>query len=94
VVYRADRGPGPEAGSAELRGAGAVAGQAMAFSQAGLLIRRVLINGTPGIISSRDGQPFSVVGFTVTDGKITELDILMDPVRLQRLDLSAVDDRG
>ena len=92
VVYRADRGPEPAAGSVELRGAADVARQAMVFSQQGLLIRPVLINGTPGIISSRNGQPFSVIGFTVTDGKITEIDILMDPDRLQRLDLSALDD--
>jgi RNA polymerase sigma-70 factor, ECF subfamily len=93
VVYRADRGPEPEAGSVELRGAADVARQAAAFSQSGLLIRPVLINGTPGIISSRDGQPFSVIGFTVTDGKITDIDILMDPDRLQQLDLSALDNR-
>jgi RNA polymerase sigma factor (sigma-70 family) len=90
VVYRADRGPEPAAGSVELRGAADVARQAAAFSQSGLLITRVLINGAPGIISRRDGQPFSVIGFTVTDGKITEIDILMDPERLRQLDLSAV----
>ena len=93
VVYRVDRGPRPEAGSAERRGARDVASQAVAFSQAGLLIRPALINGAPGIISSRAGQPFSVIGFTVTDGKITEIDILMDPDRLQKLDLSDLDDQ-
>src|SRR5215472_13436990 len=91
VVYRADRGPQPAAGSVELRGAADVARQAMVFSQQGLLIRPALINGTPGIVSSRDGQPFSVIGFTVTDGKITEIDILIDPERLRQLDLSALD---
>jgi RNA polymerase sigma factor (sigma-70 family) len=93
VVYRADRGPQAAAGSAELRGAADVARQAAAFSQPGLLITPVLINGAPGIISSRDRQPFSVIGFTVTDGKITEIDILMDPERLRQLDLSALDDQ-
>ena len=93
VVYRADRGPEPEAGSVELRGARDVASQALAFSQPGLHVKPALINGTPGIISSRDGQPFSVIGFTVTGGKITEIDILMDPDRLRQLDLSALDDQ-
>ena len=50
----------------ELRGARDVASQALAFSQPGLHVEPALINGTPGIISSRDGQPFSVIGFTVT----------------------------
>ena len=34
-----------------------------------------------------------MIGFTVTDGKITEIDILMDPDRLQKLDLSGLDDQ-
>jgi RNA polymerase sigma factor (sigma-70 family) len=91
VLYRADRGP--EAGSVERRGAADVARQAAAFSQRGLLVKRVLINGTPGIMSSRDGQPFSVIGFTVIAGKITEIDILMDPERLRQLDLRALGDQ-
>src|SRR5215469_3005578 len=88
VVYRADRGPG--LAPVQLRGAAAVAGQAMAFSQAGMLVRPALINGTPGVISSRDGQPFSLLAFTVTAGRITEIDILMDADRLRQLDLSAL----
>jgi RNA polymerase sigma factor (sigma-70 family) len=91
VVYRADHGPATAGGLAEVRGAAAVARQALAFSRPGLLIVPALINGTPGVISSRDGQPFSVVGFTVTAGKITEIDILLDQDRLQQLDLSALD---
>jgi len=91
VVYRADRGAAA-GGSVEVRGAGTVAGQAAAFSQRGLLIRPVLINGTPGVISSRDGRPVSVIGFTVTAGKITEIDIIVDPDRLRQLDLSALGD--
>jgi RNA polymerase sigma-70 factor (ECF subfamily) len=90
VVYRADRGPGPAGGYVELHGAATVAGQALTFSQPGLLTRPVLVNGTPGVISSRDGQPFSVLSFTVIAAKITEIDILMDPDRLQQLDLSAL----
>jgi RNA polymerase sigma factor (sigma-70 family) len=91
VVYRADRGP--RLGSVKLRGAAAVAAQAMAFSPTGVLVKRALINGTPGVVSSRDGQPFSLIAFTVTAGQITEIDILMDPDRLRQLDLSALDDR-
>jgi len=93
VVYRADRGPGPAGGAVELRGAAAVARQAAAFSQPGLVVRPALVNGMPGIVSGRDGQPFSVIGFTVTDGKITEIDVLLDPDRLRQLDLSALDDQ-
>lgn len=91
VAYRADHGP--VRGLVQLRGAAAVARQAVAFSQPDVLVRPALINGAPGIVSTRDGQPFSVIGFTVTAGKITEIDILLDPDRLRRLDLSALDDQ-
>ena len=33
---------------------------------------------------------FSVLGFTIAGGKIVEIDILADPERLSRLDLSAI----
>jgi hypothetical protein len=32
------------------------------------------------------------MGFTVSGGRIVEIDILADPERLSRLDLSALDD--
>jgi hypothetical protein len=43
------------------------------------------------IVSIRDGQPFSVGGVTVRGGKIVEIDILADPARLRRLDLTILD---
>jgi len=33
----------------------------------------------------------SVIGFTIADGKVVEMDILADPDRLNRLDLSAIE---
>ncbi len=84
VVLRADVG----AGSREVRGAETVAGQAIGFSRLGLLIHPALVNGVPGAVSTRDGEPFSVGGFTVRNGKIVEMHILADPERLRRLDLS------
>jgi RNA polymerase sigma factor (sigma-70 family) len=89
VVLRADVGPLP--GSREVRGAEAVAGQALSFSQAGLVLRPALINGAAGIVSTRDGKPFSVGGFTIRNRRIVALDILADPERLRRLDLTILD---
>ena len=54
----------------------------------GLIVRPGLVNGAAGIVSWRpDGQPFSVIGFTVAHGKIVEIDVLADPERLRRLNL-------
>ena len=86
VVLRTDFGPG--AVSEEVRGAEAVASQARAFGLRGLVTHTVLINGAIGIVATRDGQPFSVGGLIVRNGRIVEIDFLLDPERLARLDLS------
>src|SRR5215208_3654433 len=81
------------AASREVRGAHAVAEQARAFSRLGRFSRRALVNGVAGIVSRAPGGPtFSVMGFTVARGKITEIDILADPERLRLLDLTFLDD--
>ncbi|HEX4034075.1 MAG TPA: hypothetical protein VHX66_06495 [Solirubrobacteraceae bacterium] len=90
VVLRADRGPSRH--SREVHGAQTVASQALLFSQDGLTLRRALINGAAGIVSLRDGRPFSLGAFSVRAGKIVEIDFLTDPERLARLDLSVLGD--
>jgi RNA polymerase sigma-70 factor (ECF subfamily) len=91
VVLRADLGPLPAGGSRQVRGAAAVASQALTYSRLGLLMQPALINGAVGMVSRRDGQPFSVGGVTVRDRKIVAIDILADPARLRQLDLTVLD---
>jgi RNA polymerase sigma factor (sigma-70 family) len=91
VVLRADLGPAVPGGSREVRGAAAVARQALTYSVLGLVVRPALVNGVAGAVSTRDGQPFSVGGITVRGGKIVAIDILADPERLRRLDLTILD---
>ena len=93
IVLRADGGALAGA-SRVVRGATAVAGQAEAFSfsKLGLSIEIVLVNGNVGLLARRpDGRLFSVIGFTIANGKIAEMNILADPDRLSRLDLSAIE---
>jgi RNA polymerase sigma factor (sigma-70 family) len=93
IVLRADGGALAGA-SRVVRGATAVAGQAEAFSfsKLGLSIEIVLVNGNVGLLARRpDGRLFSVIGFTIAKGKIAEMNILADPDRLSRLDLSAIE---
>jgi len=89
VVLRVDFGPQGE--SLEVRGADVVAGQASSFGQMGLLIRPAIVNGVAGAVSMLDGEPFSVGALTVREGRVVEIDILADPVRLQQLDLTILD---
>jgi len=90
VVLRADGGASGL--SREVRGARNVAGQASTWSRVDLSLRRALINGAAGIVSLREGRPFSVGAITVRDGRIVEIDILADPERLRRLDFSMLED--
>ncbi len=89
VVLRADFGPAR--GSRAMRGAAAVASQALGYARIGLDIRPALINGVAGVVAFRHGQPFSIGAVTVRNGKIVELDFLGDPERLRELDLTILD---
>ena len=51
-----------------------------------------MVNGSIGIVTRRpDGRLFAVGGFTIAGGRIVEINILADPERLSRLDLSALE---
>ena len=89
VVLRQDFGP--VGGSREMRGAAAVASQALSYAQIGLEVRPALINGVAGAVAFRNGQPFSIGAVTVRNGKIVELDFLADQERLRELDLTILD---
>ncbi len=91
VVVRADVGAVPAGASREVRGARAVARQALSFSRVAGFARPALVNGAAGVVSlAPDGRPFSVMGFTVRHGKIVEIYILADPARLRQLDLAVL----
>ncbi|GES28557.1 RNA polymerase sigma factor SigJ [Streptomyces angustmyceticus] len=92
VVLRADAGDAPEGVSKLVRGARAVIEQALTFSRVAAFARPALVNGAPGLVTARGGRPFSVMGFTVAHGRIIEINILADPARLSRLDLTLLDD--
>jgi RNA polymerase sigma factor (sigma-70 family) len=89
VVLRADLGPAVE--SREVRGAEAIARQAVTYVRLGLAMELALINGAVGLVTRRDGELFSVGGFTVTGDRIVAMDILADPARLRELDLTVLE---
>ena len=81
VVARPDTG-------AVVRGAKALATNAITFARYASAGRLALVNGVPGLISMDGERLRSVVAFTIRGGKVTALDILADPDRLARLDIS------
>jgi RNA polymerase sigma-70 factor (ECF subfamily) len=91
IVLRSDGGAlHPD--SLVVRGAEAVAARAMTFAGLSPFVRPALVNGAAGVVVAPQGRPFSVMGFTVRDGKIVEIDALADRERLAELDLSILDD--
>jgi RNA polymerase sigma-70 factor (ECF subfamily) len=73
-----------------IRGADTVAGQAIAFRRFNLTMRRALVNGAAGMISFRDGKPFSLCALTIKDGRIAKMNFLTDPERLAALDFTVL----
>jgi RNA polymerase sigma-70 factor, ECF subfamily len=92
VVLRADTGALTAGASREVRGARSVAGQALMFAWRAEFAHPALVNGAAGLVVAARAQPFAVMGFTVVRGKIVEIDVLADPMRLRQLDLAVLDD--
>jgi RNA polymerase sigma-70 factor (ECF subfamily) len=69
-------------------GATEVAAGAQLSAGAAARGRAVLVDGLPGIVSWReDGAPLSVIAFTVVDGRIAGIAVVIDPARLASMDL-------
>jgi limonene-1,2-epoxide hydrolase len=85
IVERVDTGSGT---IVEVRGALNVARRAMAAASQrdGLVGRIALINGAPGWVSLLDGELYAIAALTLHNGRITTMDILLDPARLDPTD--------
>ena len=91
VVERCDGGALLPNRSRVLQGARTVAGQALAAARLGLSVQPARVNGAAGLVSwDAEGRPFAVLGFVITGGRIVEIDVLVDPERLSRLNLDAL----
>jgi RNA polymerase sigma-70 factor (ECF subfamily) len=90
IVERVDTGSGT---LVEVRGAEHVARRAMAASRLGLVVRPALVNGAAGWVALLDGNVYAIAALTLRNGRITTMDILLDPARLARLDLTAFNSR-
>jgi RNA polymerase sigma factor (sigma-70 family) len=86
VELRIDGGVLREDASLFLRGADDVAGHTATYARLFRFVRPALVNGAAGAVVAPRGRPFSVMAFTVTNGKIAAIDALLDPERLALLD--------
>ncbi|MFG2987920.1 sigma-70 family RNA polymerase sigma factor [Streptomyces sp. NPDC048257] len=91
VVLRADKAVGPTPAPLLIRGAVTVATGAMAAMQRAQATAPALVDGVVGLAMAPLGRLFLVLGFTIEDGLITEIDIVAEPERLGALELAALD---
>jgi RNA polymerase sigma-70 factor (ECF subfamily) len=68
-----------------LHGGDAVAAHTATYSKLYPFVRPALVNGAAGAIVAPRGRLFCVMAFTVSGGRITAIDALVDPERLARL---------
>jgi hypothetical protein len=86
VVFRLDAGGIATRARPPVEGAAAVAARVLQRgSRLAGLARPAIVNGAAGLIVAPRGRPFAVVGFTVADGRIAEIDVIADPAKLGRL---------
>ena len=90
VVLRGDFGPSVALVRAE--GAASVAGLAHSYAAPNREVRAATVNGTAGAVIFVAGQPTAIMGFLVRGGRVAAIDVLVDPQRIARIDLSAVAD--
>jgi RNA polymerase sigma factor (sigma-70 family) len=81
IVLRADLGAARRPGI--FRGVPAVA--KLARAPRGAQLHPALVNGAVGVVITLDGQPFSVLAFTIVNDKIVEIDGIRDPDRVRRI---------
>ncbi|MCX5610525.1 sigma-70 family RNA polymerase sigma factor [Streptomyces sp. NBC_00047] len=91
VVLRADKAVGPTPAPLLISGAVTVARGAMAAMQRARSTQPALLNGVAGLAMAPLGRLFLVLGFTIEDGLITEIDVIAEPERLRELDLAVLD---
>jgi RNA polymerase sigma-70 factor (ECF subfamily) len=89
VELRIDGGVLRAEASLVLRGADAVAAHTTTYAQLFPHVRPALVNGAAGAVVAPGGRLFCVMGFTVSSGRITAIDALLDPERLAGLELAS-----
>ena len=88
IVYQADF-----KGKLQLvQGAMAVVKQARAFLQLARFAQSALVNGTVGVVVAPYGRLRYVAQFTITGGKIAQINVMADPVVLCKLQLAVLFD--
>jgi RNA polymerase sigma factor (sigma-70 family) len=88
VALRGDFGHGTAGFGVE--GASSVARLARSYAAPEREVRAATVNGAAGAVIFVAGRATAIMGFVVRDGQIAAIDVLADPERIAKIDLSAV----
>src|SRR5262249_5278397 len=91
LIVRADVGAVAPSGEREVHGAEAWARAAIAVARGARFAQPALVDGAVGIVVAPGGRLFRVLRFTLTDGKISRIDVIGDAERLSHLDLAVLE---
>jgi RNA polymerase sigma-70 factor (ECF subfamily) len=89
VELRIDGGALRRQASLALRGAQDVAAYSATYAKLFPFVRPALVNGAAGAVVAPHGRLFSVMAFTVSGGRISRIDALVDPARVARVSFGA-----
>lgn len=81
VVLDSDLG----SGITRYRGADKVAANAIMYAHPERIVHPALVDGSAGVVITRDGSVFSVMAFTVADGRIVEIKAYASPDQTERI---------
>ncbi|TQM05880.1 sigma-70 family RNA polymerase sigma factor [Pseudonocardia kunmingensis] len=89
VVLHADAAAGPTPEPLVVRGADAVARGAVVAAARARFTGPVLVDGTVGLAMAPHGRLRLVLTFTISEGRISGIEIIAEPDRLRALELAA-----
>ncbi len=92
VVVRMDEVAAPPGAPKEIRGARNWAKGAIAFSHMARFAQPALVNGSVGLVWAPGGRLLRGLIFTLTSGKIAQVEIIANPARLRNLKLAVLTD--
>ena len=90
VVLHADAAAVPAGRPGELRGAAAVANGARLSAQRSSNSVLILVDGVPGIVYAPGGRVAIVLAFSYRDDRISGIEVIADPDRLDALELAVL----
>jgi RNA polymerase sigma-70 factor (ECF subfamily) len=88
LVVRTDLATGA---AAEIRGAAVWAKGAVAYGHMARGVQPALVSGAIGLVLAPHGRLTRALNFKIANGKITEIEVIGDPARLNELDVAIVD---